>query len=310
MTDGGDAAEKPLLIVASEVDTASMNIKKHFLDIVDAHRTEIKLWDNTVLKGRIAAGEFFLATMRDEHVRHENFDHEASQAIGTDFSAVVVFSRHRSASGKKSLTVHPPGNYGVAEYGGQEGTLVPSAPRYMTGAFLSLHETGKEMVGDEYDITFEVTHHGPYVETPTFFIEIGSDEKAWRDKRAARVIAETVASFAPTKDNKVAVGIGGGHYAPRFSELALRKEISFGHMIPSYALEDSTPEEIAGMVETALSKTPGANGVYVHKKGLRGEARRKVREALQILGINPLRSSEIPDRSIPDDSDISAAGKY
>ena len=40
-----------------------------------------------------------------------------------------------------------------------------------------------------FDLTLETTHHGPWIETPSMFIEIGSTAVTWGDKRAAELLA-------------------------------------------------------------------------------------------------------------------------
>ncbi|MEM3567472.1 MAG: D-aminoacyl-tRNA deacylase, partial [Thermoplasmata archaeon] len=123
-------------------------------------------------------------------------------------------------------------------------------------------------------ISLEVTHHGPYVETPIMFIEIGSNEERWRDGKAAEVIARTVLEIEERR-YPVVVGFGGGHYAPRFTEMVLGKKLNFAHMVPEYAVPALTPETLGKV----LSK-PKPDYVYIHEKGLKKEALRRVEELL------------------------------
>jgi D-aminoacyl-tRNA deacylase len=58
----------------------------------------------------------------------------------------------------------------------------------------------------------------------------------------------------------VAIGIGGGHYAPRFTDLALKKKASFGHMIPNYQIDEIGEE----MLEKVIGATPRISEVYFH----------------------------------------------
>ena len=45
----------------------------------------------------------------------------------------------------------------------------------------------KQNLTEEYSVTLEVTHHGPLIEIPCCFIELGSQEKQWNDKEAAKI---------------------------------------------------------------------------------------------------------------------------
>ena len=92
-----------------------------------------------------------------------------------------------------------------------------------------------------FQVSFETTHHGPFLKKPTLFIEIGSDKTNWENQRAAQVIAKTLLGVE-VNEYPIAIGIGGGHYAPRFTEVALSKKISFGHLFPNYAMEGMTEE--------------------------------------------------------------------
>ena len=69
------------------------------------------------------------------------------------------------------------------------------------------------------------------------------------------------------KDIPVLVGIGGGHYAPRFTEIILEKNVAFGHMIPTYQIRAGNIDE--AIIKQAIDKTPNANGVYFHRKALK-----------------------------------------
>src|SRR5256885_2376126 len=135
--------------------------------------------------------------------------------------------------------------------------LVASSARWMTAALRGLHKRADRTA---YEVTFEATHHGPYLATPTFFIEQGSTAAQWNDRAASRVIAETLLDLE-LFDAPIAIGLGGGHYVPRHTDLALRRRIAFGHMLATYALEGGTD----GLLEQAVERTEGATLAYVHR---------------------------------------------
>lgn len=69
-----------------------------------------------------------------------------------------------------------------------------------------------------------------------------------------------------------AIGLGGGHYAPRFTDLALDDDVAFGHMIPDYQLPHIGDE----MVQAAVDATAAARRAYLH--GEKGERFRPLLE--------------------------------
>ncbi len=235
-----------LCIVASKKDKASKNMAEILL--------EMEKWREK--NGIYMQDERIIYVIDDEHIYHDNIDKEV-EAMGFSPDVFVFASRHSSKTGKKTLSVHPIGNYGKAEYGGKERTLVPSFPLLMRNALELLKE--KEIEG--YEICYEVTHHGPYMEKPCFFIEVGSTEKEWNDMKACRAVAEVILEMEE-KRYEVAIGIGGGHYAPRFTEVALEKNVAFGHMAARYALDNIDKDMIKKMIDA----TPKCRHVYFHGK--------------------------------------------
>ncbi|MCK4717022.1 MAG: D-aminoacyl-tRNA deacylase [Thermoplasmata archaeon] len=265
-----------------------MNMRQHMLGW-EGWEEAGELWGSPLL---MRNGTEYLALMSDEHIYHEEPDVEAAKAMPSP-SLLIFLSRHRSESGARSLTVHPLGNYGENRFGGRAKALVPSAPGEMAAALRALAGTG---AGLGYNITYEVTHHGPHIATPTFFIEIGSGEKEWKDREAGKAIVEALSSRDVDPGDRILVGIGGGHYAPRFTDIALHKRAAFGHMVPSYALEGLDQDGVEAALRLAMDATPGVEGFYLHKKGLKGEAKRHARAAVESLGSSMVGSGELEER--------------
>jgi D-tyrosyl-tRNA(Tyr) deacylase len=270
-----------ILIVTSSEDAASMNIRARLL--------ELAKWEP---RGRfagtdaLALGGMRMALIADGHLWADDVDARFAEATGERPALVVFASRHRSQSGKATLTVHPIGNYGAAEFGGKPSTLVPSAPREMTFALTRLKLHG---AGLPYEISYEATHHGPTLSTPTFYIEIGSDESRWPDPKAAEAIARTILDLDGFKPDDVslpiAVGVGGGHYAPRHTDAALSGLASFGHIVPNHALD----EEPQARIQLALDATPGAKAVYFHRKSMKKPLVRELEGWCAERGVEVLR---------------------
>ncbi len=152
---------------------------------------------------------------------------------------IVFPSRHRSESGIACLTVHPLGNLGPeAGVGGEPFRLVPPAARLMADALRQLAETA-QVLG--VPVTYEATHHGPLLHQPAFFVEIAESLRPEDQGVAARAVAEALRDLTEDETDRVAIGVGGGHYAPHFTELALGRHWAFSHLVPRHALATITP---------------------------------------------------------------------
>ena len=292
------------LIVISKEDIASVNICQRLLESEDytvsewVKEPELTFDSNEVY---IYGNSAVLVTINKYNLFYDNIDTSVSSALGDQGlvfkpKAVIFASKHRSTSGMKTLTVHPIGNYSKAEFGGKPEELVPAAAHTMTAAYKSLREIASEH-NLKHAVTFEVTHHGPYLETPSFFIEIGSDETAWGDKTAARAIAKTIIEIldqdleTQCKDFPIAVGIGGGHYAPRHSDVARKKLISFGHLIPNYALDVLSER----LLLLPLERTPGAKVIYFHRSALKKSRYRELLAWYTEQGFEAVRADDLSD---------------
>lgn len=272
------------LIIISKNDTASLNISRNLLGLANWTK-EGEFLENPVFR----KDEFLMATIDDEHLHHNNVDKEFHESAGIEPEIVIFASRHRSESGLRSLTVHTPGNFSTAELGGKSEELVQSCPLHITSALRNLSLSGKEL---DHKISFEATHHGPYLETPAFYIEIGSDESCWVEEAAGKAIAEAILAIKP-EDEPIAVGVGGGHYAPRMTDVALESKLSFGHIVPSYALENIKER----MLRKAIEKTPGAEYVYFHRKAMKKPQYRELKGWFEDNGLIALSQKDIESRA-------------
>ncbi len=216
------------------------------------------------------------------------------EALNTDLAAldwpikaVWFLSRHRAASGQPSLTVHPIGNHGPAKYGGQDDTPVPAAARDMAALLRRLH-VHREARGLPHEVTYESTHHGPHMDLPSLFVEIGSDETWYDDIPSAEALAAAVTDVLDGdgfSDAPIVVGVGGGHYVPQHTDKALADTFDFGHFMPAYATDaEAGPERL----QKCIDATPGCVGVYLHKKGLKGPQRQAVKAWCEELGVDLL----------------------
>ena len=281
------------LLMCTE-DAASINIRDRLLEESDWNRIG-------EFRGRPinVKDDLLLVEAEGLHLYLENADSEISgylchefpdigdRARGDDtpLELLVFLSKHRSESSINSLTVHTPGNPLGADFGGEPGFLPPSSPYYITQALKTLYSEKKEL--DLKDrVSYEVTHHGPRIDSPCFFIEIGSDETRWKKPELALPIARTLLSNdfrSPPIDLPVAIGIGGGHYAPRFTDRAMRGKFAFGHMIPDYILRSS--EDQRSVLENAVRKTPGAQYAFIHRSKRNRKLLEGIDEIIDDIGL-------------------------
>ena len=192
----------------------------------------------------------------------------------------IFASKHSSEKKMKTLSVHTTGNYGDALYGGIARTLSRAPALNMLKALKTLKEIRDE--GNlPYDVTYEVTHHGPTLNTPLMFVESGSTEEEWTDDKALEAVAEAiVSSLEPEKVEKVAIGVGAGHYAPDFTRLALEKNVAFGHMAPKYAAEFLDEYMLNQMIEKTIPRPE-----YIKMASLPSETKKKVKDWASYLGL-------------------------
>lgn len=188
------------------------------------------------------------------HIRDERLDARLPAGLRTLRPTLVFPSLHRSERNVLCLTVHPLGNFGdSAEVGGRPRVLVPTDPRRMTSALRILAERG---VGIGFSATFEATHHGPELELPAMFVEIGYGTEPAPPPAAVRVLADAIPRLESGDGDRIALAVGGGHYAPHFTDLAIKRRWAFGHIISRYALASLD----AAMARTALEQSAGARG--------------------------------------------------
>jgi len=187
----------------------------------------------------------------------------------SDVEGVAFASRHKSESGKPTLTVHVPGNLtSEARHGGRPRELAWAWPQRMKSALKKLWDLGGRLK-TEYTVSLEATHHGPTaLGVPIWFVEIGSSEQYWEDEEAGEAVAEAIwASLTEQPRGRSCVGFGGGHYAPKHTQLCLESDLAVGHIFPKYLLdsvESSTVVEAfrktVGECDTAVIDWKGLNG--------------------------------------------------
>jgi D-tyrosyl-tRNA(Tyr) deacylase len=188
------------------------------------------------------------------HIHDERLDARLPAPMHARGVTLVFPSIHASESKVPCLTVHPLGNPGdSAEVGGRPRALVPTDPPRMAGVLRVLSERSGEA---GVEATYEATHHGPELALPAMFVEIGYGADSEPSEAAVRILAETLPHLVRPEGDRVALAVGGGHYAPHFTDLALKRRWAFGHILSRHALATLTKE----IAVEAYQKTVGADG--------------------------------------------------
>jgi D-aminoacyl-tRNA deacylase len=201
---------------------------------------------------------------------------------GATFERALFLSKHSAASGTTAFTVHPIGNLGEATaLGGAPHSLAPADPAGQTRLLIAL---GGEAKALGVAATFEATHHGPQMDIPSMFVEVGSSPKDWQSQPLCAAVARAVVSGYLEEERvdaaPCAIGLGGGHYAPRHTDRARRQGTAFGHLIPGYALE--------GLDEAVLRRAAElsrATVAFVDSKNAPPQALERAVRAAEGLGL-------------------------
>jgi len=261
-----------ILLVASKKDRASMNIAKQLIANHDFHMISKKFQGNPVYSREMPNGEISeLIFIDEEPVNTQNFPFPKPSDL------LIFLSRHKSESGRPTLSVHTPGNIGEALLGGISRRVSISPASAMKEALVAMRNAQEEMCL-KYEVSYECTHHGPSLDVPTIFVELGSSPTQWEDLEAAEAVARGALAAASTERiYPTVIGIGGPHYNAKFTRKALDTEIAFGHIIPKYAIERLDEEMLRQCIERTVEPVQKA---LLDWKGIRGADKKKLLENL------------------------------
>ena len=269
-----------ILVVASNRDVAALNIAGQILKNYNFKEAEQRFQENPVYHAEINEKIVKLVTLSRESIYAQDLTDFFS-----DVELAVFISRHSSGSGTATLSVHTPGNLGDAELGGISRKVSISPANAMRDALRAMVRLKSEMHLD-YQVSYEGTHHGPSLDVPTMFTELGSSAQQWNDAKAAEAVAfatmEAVAKFGKFSARTV-LGIGGPHYNNKFTRIAVEKEMAFGHMIPKYAIPGVDSGILGQCIERTLEKVESA---VLDWKGIKGEDKQQLVEKLTKIGIS------------------------
>jgi D-aminoacyl-tRNA deacylase len=240
-----------ILVTASRKDAAGLNIAKQILSHYPFSPTGETFQDNPVHSANVKGKKVTLAILSQEAVNAQHLPDNF-----TNLNLIVFISRHSSTSGTPTLSVHAPGNFAAAELGGLPKTVSIAPATAMRDALKALAYF-QENAKIEYEVSYECTHHGPSLNVPTMFVELGSSATQWSDSKAAEAVAHAAMSAIGkfgASEEKAVLGIGGTHYNQRFTRRALEGKAVFGHIIPKYAVPNVDSETLRQCIEKTVEK--------------------------------------------------------
>jgi len=271
------------LIVTSVKDKASLKMKEALLKLVDFKDSGDKFDEHPIL----VADELALVTIKEELIYADHVD----GLLGADLA--IFASRHESTSKLPSLLVHVPGNWtSRADAGGRPRTLCRAKASSLKEALIELERMRRELGLEGWLCGVEATHHGPFLErTPALFVEVGSSEAEWLNEKAAEAAARAIIKAASSNSRyKSLIGLGGPHYAPKFTKLLLETPWAVSYIAPKYVLEELDAELI---MQAVVKSEEVIEGAVLDWKGIRGDLRPKLLEELRKLNIKAWRDEEL-----------------
>jgi len=233
--------EPATVILASTSDLASKTLADALVEGEGFQSTGVELLGNPVFQKE----SFLLARFGNTIVFPPPLDEYFNP------QAYIFLSRHSAESGIASLTAHTTGNFsGEAKFGGSGMELGRSDPALLKNYLKALWQHRNGVPG--YEVTMEATHHGPTsLQKPVMFVELGSSQEFWGDKKAAAVVGRALMESLREKKiwSDVAVGFGGTHYPEKFTRMLIEEDMAFAYVAPKYALEHVDERMVGQMMQ-------------------------------------------------------------
>jgi D-aminoacyl-tRNA deacylase len=269
-----------ILIVASTKDIAGMNIAKLLIEYYKFEKSSEMFHQNSIYLKNAQGNDVKLVFVNEEIIQ--------TQFITDYFSPqlIVFVSRHSAQSGIPTLSVHTPGNLGgEAEFGGIPRKVSVSPASAMKDCLAEMMRL-KEERRLEYEVSYECTHHGPCLDVPAMFAELGSSLSQWKDLKAAEAVAHAtmyaISKQSEQSEYEAVLGIGGPHYNDKFTKAALETKWAFGHIIPKYAVGQLDYSMVKQCVERTVEKV---EVVVLDWKGIKGADKEPLKTVLHEINI-------------------------
>lgn len=242
-----------IAVLITTPDFAGLNIQNNLFLQAAWQTTPFTFEEKPVWMLKTAHNTIYMLVTDTKCIYCEHYDQRINQCFATNgisfpLDLLLFPTTHRSGKEVQSICVHSPGNFGAAELGGIAGKLCPTNPQVQR----FLWEELKHQFSDctTHEVVMEATHHGPALDVPTLFVEIGSEETSWKNpvlgKKVAAALLSLLNASIPTLEQHYvpAVGIGGPHYVPNFLKLMETTNYAFGHLCAKHNVDVLTEELI------------------------------------------------------------------
>ncbi|MFT4313497.1 MAG: D-aminoacyl-tRNA deacylase, partial [Candidatus Woesearchaeota archaeon] len=247
---------KNIVLIVSEKDDAGLNMFAHMQPYFQKEKTVVD--ENSVHSYKTQYFTYFLCKIQSETVYAEDIDAALSQIIG-EISIIIFCTKHASQSGKPSFCVHTQGNFGKNELGGMPNKIA-NCPVILKNALF--REIYTKNTFSYIDVVNECTHHGPDMQTPSVFVEIGSTQKEWNQKELGYFMAQRILSVLDAytgedslqSDKPCVALLGGPHTCTNINDLCGKGKIELSHACANYALLDIDEKMIIEMLEKSTRK--------------------------------------------------------
>ncbi len=261
-------------IVCSTADIASVNIAKALERLFEFSESSINGYPCKKY------GKLCMICTDKELINTEFVD-----SFGLEL--IYFVSRHSSEKGISSFTTHPLGNWTFeAKLGGKPRQLSYAAPIEMLGV---LNGFAKFNPSAEMSVSYEATHHGPLLHTPSLFVELGGNSAIIENEKLAEVPAYAIKHMLDNgaEYSKVVLGIGSNHYPSKFTKLALEQGYAFTHMLPKYAMLNADGTDNFSMLQQALERSSIApEAAVIEWKSMNASLRNSAISALNEIGLD------------------------
>ena len=244
------------------------NYKSKKICLVASHRDSASL---TIAKEVESLGfnVFYLTDNSHLYCRKEDLP---------DSDFYIIMSRHTSSTATPAITVHSVGNFSSDEpkFGGLPSSLSYTDADLQSELLrcISYEKTNKSEF-KKFDVVAEVTHHGPFLNTPLGYIEMGSSPDVWNNSSCGNILASAIVNLVSNKYSqnykqveKSGIAFGGPHYAYKFTKLILNEEYNIGHIAAKYSLLSLNHDTIKQMIDKMLSKNKIEYAI-LEKKGMK-----------------------------------------
>lgn len=263
-------------IVYSKQDPAGTNMAQHLIDSFDFEEV-----------GKDAQAQYGNDCSKIFGI--DALPIEANDADSLGCELLFFLSQHRSKAGISALTTHSLGNWTKeAAVGGKPKQLSYAAPLAMLTALTRLNS-----IDVDVEKTYEATHHGPLLKTPSLFVELGGNDKMINNKGYAANVAEAAydsikkMASGDVEYSMVVIGVGSTHYPDKFTKLALERGYAFSHIMPRYAIMNEDGTSNLDVLEQALERTTNApERAVVEWKSMNSIAREQTIKKLGEIGLD------------------------